>query len=390
MKTCAEQIDNRRRRGSIYIMILGTVTILTVIGLAALATVRVETRAGGQANDWVEAQLLAFSAVEHALARIDATANWRTDLAGKTEEHSFGGGAFQWRLADELDGDLADDPADPFVIIATGKVHEAVYKLKHLCLIRGKPLETLGKSCLHAGGTVRIKRGWGVRHLLADGATVSTNGKLRIDKSCILYGRGEARSVDNRGEITEGYTESDDFSRAMPHERVWTMYSSMLRPVKIDNTASTVRNAVLNYTTNSLGQQTNADGAYFIDRGSGNLTLIHCNINGTLVVKCKKLVLRGLIRMQNYRSDFPALIVDGDVEMDFYTPGEIRGLVHVTGSLTLKNTARIRGAVICEGTVKCRGFNRITHLPELYTNPPLGYTTGDGQIHPETWTRISK
>ncbi len=369
-------------------MILGLASILTVIGFSTLAVVCVNTRATSQGNDWVKAQLLAFSAAEHALTKINATSDWRTSFAGATTEHALGSGTFRWRIEDELDGDLTDDSGDPFVILATGQVNDAVYKLRLLSFISGQPLDALNTT-VHAGRQVRIKRGWYPTELIADGAPVSSNSKLKVDRFCTIYGEGQAKMVDNRGRITEGYTESPDYSLPLPSSGVFAVYSSMIQPTVLGDPGGSLYNTVLTPTVNSLGGQTNANGAYFIDRGNRDLILTNCNVEGTLVVRCKKLILQGAVSMRNYRTDFPVLIVDGNVEMSFYAPGEVRGLVHVKRSLTLKSTARIRGAVICEKTVNCEGWNRITHLPELYTNPPLGYTTGEGEIRPETWARIT-
>jgi hypothetical protein len=55
-------------------------------------------------------------------------------------------------------------------------------------------------------------------------------------------------------------------------------------------------------------------------------------------------------------------------------PNEIQGLVHVTGALLLRGTARVRGVVICEGAVVAEENNEIVYDADLYANPPVGYT----------------
>jgi hypothetical protein len=80
-------------------------------------------------------------------------------------------------------------------------------------------------------------------------------------------------------------------------------------------------------------------------------------------------------------------VTDSD-KSDTY-PNEIRGLVHVKGSLTLQDTARIVGVVICEGPVTGGGTNTIVYDASLYTSPPKGYTFVEGmKVSPGTWRQV--
>jgi len=70
-------------------------------------------------------------------------------------------------------------------------------------------------------------------------------------------------------------------------------------------------------------------------------------------------------------------------------PDEIRGLVHVKGTLRFQQTARIVGVVICEGTVTCEDTNTIVHDASLYANPPWGYTYVEGmKVSPGSWKQV--
>ena len=115
----------RRRSGSVYILILGTSVILAVIGLSAAMVSRVQTRSVQAEGDWAEAQTLAVSASEGALAEIAAHSDWRTRYSGTTRTVSFGRGTMRWSLKDEKDGDLGNNPNDPFLIVARGQVNRA-------------------------------------------------------------------------------------------------------------------------------------------------------------------------------------------------------------------------------------------------------------------------
>ena len=158
MRRTLPPAGNRRRRGgSTYILVLGMATILTVVGLSTLNIIRLNTRATAEINDWSEAQALAAAGVEHALATVAATSNWRTEFEGQTVGHTLGRGAFEWYLADEIDGNLGNYVEDPFVIVATGQVGDATYKVKARAFVSGQPLAALN-SAVHADGEVHVKK----------------------------------------------------------------------------------------------------------------------------------------------------------------------------------------------------------------------------------------
>jgi hypothetical protein len=126
--------------------------------------------------------------------------------------------------------------------------------------------------------------------------------------------------------------------------------------------------------------------------------------------------------MHPYRSDYPVLIVQGNLEIrissygvvldelnllknfnpsgapyagqwdsdysDTY-PSEIWGLIHVVGNTVLKQTACIKGALICKGTVTCTDTTRIIHDAGLVANPPQGYTYVAGmKLSPGTYKQV--
>lgn len=137
----------RARRGSTYILILGVSVILMVIGLSAATVARVNTRSVAVDNDWAEAQVLAFSAAEHALAAIQATDDWRTKFRSSETTVNLARGTFRWRLVDEADGDLADNDAEPFLIVARGQVNDGAYAVGLNCVVDGEPLDALRCAC---------------------------------------------------------------------------------------------------------------------------------------------------------------------------------------------------------------------------------------------------
>src|SRR5687767_5377373 len=104
-----------RRRGSIYLLALGVSTLVAVIGLTALVTIRANQRIARQTGERAAAQSLALSAVEHALTLIESAPQWRTLVksGGEGAKLPLGQGTFSWTLIDEIDGDLVNDESQP-------------------------------------------------------------------------------------------------------------------------------------------------------------------------------------------------------------------------------------------------------------------------------------
>jgi hypothetical protein len=412
MRQTPSQSD-ARRRGSAYVVILAVSLILLIIGLSAATVARVHSRALAADNDWAEAQRLAFSGTEHALSRIESTADWRTTIGGTEVSVPFGRGSFHWRLVDEQDGLLGDDPTDPFVIIARGTVNQAAYAVALRCSVGRKALPALG-TCLHAGSNIAVEA---TGKLTAAGAPVSSNGPLTVlQQYSTVIGDVEAQSVSGPGTI-QGEITVPAPPKALPQEDVFALYCGMATPIPY---SSTIRKEVLSSGLNPWGPP-NARGIYYLDAPGKVVSIKDVRIEGTLVVRCTKLMLMEELLIHSPRPDQPALIVDGDVALSYRSkdstlrewvlnlnlnppgapyngsydddtsdeyPSEIRGLVHVKGDLALRTTARVRGAILCEGMVTCDGENEIIHDPRLVETPPMGYTSGPGNIVPESWRRI--
>src|SRR4051812_16915911 len=116
-------LPRHRRRGSVYAFVLGVATLVTAIGVGALAAARMTARGATAADDWTEAGVLAFSSCEHALARlnVDAAASpygWRANYTNgqATTAVALGRGTCQWVLVDPADGNLTNDYSQPLTL----------------------------------------------------------------------------------------------------------------------------------------------------------------------------------------------------------------------------------------------------------------------------------
>jgi Tfp pilus assembly protein PilX len=119
------------RHGTVYVAVLGTAMIVSMIGLCAIHVARIELRNAASRRDTVEARMLAQSAVEFALGRIDSNSDWRVEYEhGEIEPSSplaMGNGTIEFVLNDAVDKKLDDNDTDPVEILGIGRVGAAVF-----------------------------------------------------------------------------------------------------------------------------------------------------------------------------------------------------------------------------------------------------------------------
>lgn len=419
MPIVSDRIDmshgTRRSGGSIYLHVLASSLLITILGLGALASVRVQTRSIRLTRDGAEARAYAVSALELGLLQIKQNANWRMAVPNGAwfSNRELGGGRLTLEGTDPVDGVLTDSVYDPVVLTGTGTRGIASHTAQVTLVPNIKPLAALS-TCLCASDVVKVNGG---KRITAVGACLATNGQL--DNDSVIDGSAEAQSVADTGTVT-GTLTMPGTSRPMPSAAVFTDYVSKATAVPY---AATIEKVVLAPGCNPLGP-TDPNGLYVIDTGGGNLTLRDSRIYGTLIIRAagQTVTVDEAILMQNYRSNFPVLLVEGNLiikpnsvvgslsesacntnfnpvgapyggatdsdKTDQY-PDEIRGLVHVKGTLRLQQTARIVGVVICEGTVTCEDTNTIVYDASLSANPPWGYTYVDAmKVSPGSWKQV--
>ena len=104
-----------RRRGAVYLAILGVSMIITVIGVSAVLASRVQTRMADSARRAQNAQHAAQSAIEFARLQIKNNAAWRSTYSNNTwvSDVTFAQATFTFKLVDEIDGNLANDVTQP-------------------------------------------------------------------------------------------------------------------------------------------------------------------------------------------------------------------------------------------------------------------------------------
>lgn len=429
-----------RRIGSTYIMVLGTAMTITVVGMAAVSIRRVRVRSAAETNSFAAARLLAFSGAEHATVRINADSSWRSTFDGVTTQQTVDGGTFSWRVIDPVDGNLTDDTSEAATIVATGTHGDTSYTLRlGVTVSPGDPITALSYAVM-ANTDIEIKDD---KTVTISGAPLGCNDELKVKEDAVLNadvyaaritlegggGKGKGKGKSSSVGVINGTVTTLNSSVSMPASGLFDTYKALATTVNISfsgKSGGKLEKGLLSPTSNPWGA-VNADGVYYINTGGDDLEIKKARIYGTLIIDAGKGKVKigkgGAVLMQNFRSDYPTLIVNGKVELEMESgtddltesdadsnlnpagspyeggtdsdesdsyPNEIHGLVHTSGETKLKKTTIIRGALICEGKIKFEGDAQVIYDSNLSTSPPSGYSvggTGGTTVAPGEWVR---
>ena len=409
------------RRGSMYVWVVSTSLMVSVIGIGSMSVVRLQRERADLEQNWSEAGLLAASGVEHACATLAYDRWWRDkyDAAEGSygNEVPFGNGYWSWQLQDPVDSDLNDATGDPVRILGRGRVGNSVQACSVLAWPGSTPLDAL-RTVIHARGTITNSY-----VLDARGGPVSCNGTLRVWDGTVI-GAAEADYVDAPWNVTGGATAPVP-AKALPPKTVWEVYRSLATEIPFESLANgSMANVLLTPQHNSLVPgATNPDGVYLISVPAyATLTIRNCRLEATLLVRLRdagaRLVMDTGVVWQPGRADFPALLAyfrsesstsaslvcrgqlvesscnvnfnpeaapyfgnsDSD-KTDTYT-ASLRGLFHLlrpyanyySNETTLHFTEKLKGCVLADGNVRIVGDSVIMAEPRLVSTPPLCYT----------------
>lgn len=421
-----------RRRGSIYIAVLGVSVMVTVIGIGALNHVRVERRIAVAATQLQQARLNARAGVDLMLDTMRSSSDsWRNKFLALDAETVDPGlditlpaGRVNITLTDPVDGVLDNNPYDPALIRATGIVGDARQIYQTRVVPTGLPMAFL-QHALSVEGGLQIDSG---DTLQVVGASALTNNVIRVNGQ--ISGNALGRSFTGSGVITGSFTTLSS-SITLPDVTPLNLYSTI--GTAVTGVGATISNRVIAPGVNPWSGGTNAAGVYVITTNS-DLMISDIRLEGTLIIRApgRRVTIDDVVFMRPARADYPVLIVDGDLELSYDSdvfgqsmrllselaslynfnppaapyngssdidvldayPSRIEGLIHVRGKLTVSSPGLLRGALIVESASLSEAATfdssfRIEHNSALVTNPPMGYTRRvDMAIEPSSWTQI--
>lgn len=405
-----------RRRGSLYLSVLGVSFIVSVLALAGMHAARAHLAVATSDGDLYRARLLAASAVELGIAQLRSNPNWRVDYAVDVDYPATAvaadRGSFAWRLKSGAGRNYA--------MQGTGVVNAATCTLE-VDLVQAHALD----CALFVEGDVTVESGC---TLTCEGAPAATNGTFVNDGA--TYADVEAQAIS--GYSVNGTATTPGALRVLPTPRYVMDYylrrGTVLAPTGWGTAYITL---TLLSPFHSSGD-TNADGIYVIDTQGQNLSISSCRIVGTLVVANlapgKKVTISGDVNWEPAYPNFPALLVDGDVEITMYSDGllseswitpnfnpagapfqgeeddakdddfisSIGGLIYCSGDLTFDGGGDdrlpdLRGMVLVGGncTLEDEVLPTIKYDETLTTAPPPGFAFDDDvAIVPGSWRQV--
>lgn len=414
-----------RERGSAYIAVLGISVLVTTVGLGAMLAVRSQRRSADLRNDEAESRSAALGAADMAVLAIASDPAWRTRYANNayTASRDLGRGKLAFKLVDESDGNLADDPLQPVRLYTSGRVGNAARVSSVLLTPTGPALDALNTAVYSAGGlTVN-----GMVYVA--GGPVGTSGTTTVSLGATLSGDLETKNLVNLGSIT-GTSTVGGAARALPSTTIFDNYKARGTAIPYSGILSaSISKKLISAASNPYGAA-NASGVYFIDVPAlSTLTINQSRLSATLVVNLglsATLTVSGPVAWDPPADGMPTLIVKGvglgtlningsavalseaDIGVNFNPvstpyfgssnagttdtfPGEVRGLLHIVGgsvSTNIGSNAIVRGCCLSDGSISLSGGAMLFADPALFANPPWGYITPTGiAVQAATWRR---
>lgn len=410
-------LQNARTAAS-YVMVLMVTAIVFTVSYAGLQSARIQRISVRDSQDAQEAMWLAYAGLEHAVARIGNTANWRTTFANNVDVPSvpMRNGRFTWRLVD-ADGNLANYDNDTVTVIAKGTVGSVTRTLKQELIPTGKGLPVLNYAayCLRQMELYSNKI-WAGKF--------GSNNSISVSSYQVVEGNGqgviaEAQSFNIQGSFSNG-SYSVMPNKAWPDSvKAMEIYKSRATTIPYSSVSSvSAFNGKIVTAENNPWGNANTEGIYFISVGmSQTLTIRNCRIKGTLLIELGSnatLHIDKSVIWEPHASYYPAMIarglssnnvtirIDGSGELNETTwstnfnppqlpfrgqsnsystdrhPAALRGLFHVirnaddTNQTLLTGDALQKMCLLIDGRVRVFDVS-IMHDPELFANAPQGY-----------------
>lgn len=396
-----------RRRGSAYIIVMSTVVLVSVAGVAGMMAAGAQRQAVERTVDIEKARLIAQAGLEVAAGQMRNTAAWRSGITGGVmySDHAFAGGTFSVRVTDPVDGLPANNLTDDVLVISEGRFNDArqVYQRRFRANALG--LDAL-EWAAHAGGNVSFA-----------GCTLRAHGAVGCAGNAIATTANVHAEVDAGGTVSGSVYHQPTYGQtatlAVPNEHeVLAAYQAIATTIDRESLPGPANRIDLNGFVLAPGVNpfgtTNQSGVYLLDCDSQRVTVSGARVHGTLVLinPGEDSRIEDHVLMEAATPGYPALIVIGNITiamssvdlaethnlnlnpstapyrgvsdtdiLDRY-PSMISGLVYASGTLRLEQQTTIYGPVLSGGDLI------IADAPVLFavsqTPAPPGFIRGNG------------
>jgi hypothetical protein len=416
-----------------YVAVLSAALIVSVIGLSALAAVRVQRLGAEGTNDLVAARFYARSAIEMGLHWIRSDPNWRDNRPNGVWAANvpIGNESFTLEGTDPDALPLNNDLNEPLVLTGIGVKGDARYKLQVTLVPESQALTCL-EVALHAGADLVFDGGG-----LQSDQTISTNlSASQIGTAPIVADVEAVNTItlnNHTGLPTEGIT-----ARTLPDPI--TVFDYYLNHAVANGTWLTINDIptiagkkkiqkeVLSPTSNPYGAgNKSGEGIYVVDCMGQYISVRMMRIVGTLVLlePGSGSWINDQLNWKPAIPNYPALLVRGNIVFNFTDaaleegknatnynppgtpypypggasdpdqddvyPSLMKGLVYVSGNLGITKFPTVEGVAVVGNTFTSSqnpGLS-VTYQPTFLNNPPPGFGLPPTiVVSPGSWQQV--
>jgi hypothetical protein len=189
--------------------------IVSLLALAAVATIRVGRLHVAETRHSIQAQLNANAALEIALHRIENNPTWRNDLATSAWDAStpLDEGTFRISGTDPIDDNLLDDDYEPVKLEVSGASGPANHRLGVELRTQMRGIRSL-EAALHSGGNLTFT----AANPVTSNGIVSANGSITGSTGSHVTADFEAATTITGGTFVGPTTTSGEWPRDMPDQ----------------------------------------------------------------------------------------------------------------------------------------------------------------------------
>jgi hypothetical protein len=396
-----------RRRGGVYVAVLGVSALVLVLGMGGLASARSIARAQSEARDMSGARWAAVSALELGRYAMERNARWRTQRSnGDWCTDAVLGDATVTLSAVNPSGAMNRSVTDPVDLTAVAYQGACTHRITLRLQAEATPLDSLNIP-LAVGGSITATSAT----VNASGYTIAANGAFTA-LLCSINANVEA-GLTATGLVVNGTMRSLAPTRALPGSDAFDFYTA--NGTSIPVTALTLKSGVRTFTSgvlspnsNPLNGALNAQGVYVIDAANAGIAIGPCRIVGTLVIiNASAVTLQSGVIAEPAVTNFPCIMVRGNATIsttgstlaessgtatnynpsqtaypypngvsnatttDSYAPA-INGLVYVSGNATVTDSPAINQLIV-GGDLTLGGTLTLGYTSEYRRSPPPGF-----------------
>ena len=344
------------RRGTIYILVLMTAVIVTLIGILGFRMVESQARVARIDAQRDNAATLAESAVQWGIHYVMLADDWRDSVSSgaNIRTMTLGDGQISVLLFDP-DGDLADDDTDAVTIVGTGTMGDATQSY-----------------------AVTLEPGTDGPHPSLD-KSITVGGLLIADKNTLWLesgGTAQDQEQQNGTPISPPVVDEED-PVDVPDPALIALWAVRGTLVSRSNHGGAISGETFSASVAPYGLTPNANGIYVIDAEDHNLTLTNCRITGTIVVVNLN---NNELRIQTSQLKMgsgggPSLIADGNTRLELGAlAGTSTGIFYVDGDVRIDSFLSLTGLLIATGDMDVNTSSVIiSDSAAAVAGPPEGF-----------------